>query len=112
MRKIIIFSVLLCESAGWLFPIAARAQKDDTAERTDTAALAPIAYKQLRYDEDWSYLKDKSKRRDYADRLKYISLGKENWYLTIGGEARLMYESFRNENWGSSPKDDNGWLIE
>jgi hypothetical protein len=113
MRKIFIFGVLMCESIGWLFPVATRAQKDDAAERTaDAPAPAPIAYKQLRYDEDWSFLKDKSKRRDYADVLKYISLGKKDWYLSIGGEARLMYESFRNENWSSSPKDDNGWLIE
>ena len=70
------------------------------------------AYKQLRYDEDWSYLKDKTKRADRLDRLKYIWLGKEKWYLTLGGEARPFYERFKNENFGSSVNDKNGWVLQ
>lgn len=69
-------------------------------------------YKHLPYDEDWSFLKDQRKRRDYADRFKYILLGKDNWYLTIGGEARPFYEYFRNEIWGAEPHDDNGWVLQ
>ena len=69
-------------------------------------------YKHLPCDEDWSFLKDKRKRSDYADRLKYISLGKESWYLTIGGEARPFYEYFRNEIWRAEPHDYNGWILQ
>lgn len=70
------------------------------------------AYKPLRYDEDWSPLADESKREDYADRLKYISLGKENWYLTIGGEFRPRYEFYKNENFSNTSEDDNGYLLQ
>lgn len=109
MSKVIIFSVVCC-SIGLLFSIGGRAQTNDDAEPETSAT--PIAYKQLRYDEDWSSLKNKAKRRDYADRLKYIPLGTEDWYLTIGGEARPFYEFYRNENWGGSPQDDNGWVLQ
>jgi hypothetical protein len=69
------------------------------------------AYSQLRYNEDWSFLRDESRRTDYLDRLKYISLGREGWHVTVGGEMRLYYENFRNETWGSDPADASGfWL--
>ena len=68
-------------------------------------------YQQLRYNEDWSFLRDKSKREDYLDRIKYIPLGRENWYVTIGGEIRPFYEYFKNEDFGEEPQDPNGfWL--
>lgn len=69
------------------------------------------AYLQLRYKENWSFLRDESKRDDSLDRIKYIPLGRENWYVTVGGEVRLYYENFRNETWGAEPEDDSGfWL--
>ena len=80
-----------------------------TSERT----TIPPAYKQLRYDEDWSLLRDPSQRTDYLDPIKYIPLGhRENWYLTLGGEARPYYEWFRNEDWGDAPEDRNGFLLQ
>src|SRR5262245_18630250 len=39
-------------------------------------------------DEDWSFLKDQTKRIDPWDRLKYIPLGKDDSYLTLSGEFR------------------------
>ena len=47
------------------------------------------AYSLLRENEDWSFLRDTSLRQDIWDPLKYIRLGSEDWYLTIGGEVRL-----------------------
>ena len=39
------------------------------------------------------------------DPIKYIPLqnGKKNWYLTLGGEAREVWEQIGNDNWGQSP---------
>ncbi len=74
-------------------------------------AAAP-AYQTLRFDEDWSYLKDKSKRRDYWDVLKYIGLNKEGWYVSLGGEARLRYEHFTNSGFGSGPQTPAGYLLQ
>src|SRR5947209_13962319 len=59
----------------------------------------PPPYKLLRYDEDYSYLKDPSRRSDLWDVIKYIPFaGREDWYLSVGGEARLRYELYHNED--------------
>ena len=67
------------------------------AQTTPSSQAAPSAnpsYKQLRYEEDWSFLRDPAGRDDVLDRIKYIPLGdKEDWYLTIGGEARMQFET-------------------
>ena len=70
-------------------------------------------YRAVRQDEDWSYLKDRSRRADRWDPIKYIALGKkEGWYLSVGGEARPFYERFRNEEWGAEPEDLGGYLLQ
>jgi hypothetical protein len=50
------------------------------------------AYSLLRENEDWSVLRDTSRRRSLSDHdiwdpLKYIRLGSDDWYLTIGSEV-------------------------
>ena len=62
-------------------------------------------YRLLHADEDWSYLADPRLRgHDWFDPIKYIPLGKrDNWYLTLGGEVREWFESYKNENWGAPP---------
>jgi len=58
-------------------------------------------------------MRDPSQRTDYLDPIKYIPLGhREDWYLTLGGEARPYYEWFRNEDWGDAPEDRNGFLLQ
>src|SRR4030095_7195977 len=44
----------------------------------------PPPYLPQRYDEDWSYLRDESKRTDRLDRLKNISLNDRGWYVSLG----------------------------
>ena len=46
------------------------------------------AYSLNTADEDWSFLSDRSKRSDFWDPLKYISLGGEGRYLTLSSEIR------------------------
>src|SRR5262249_1886913 len=69
------------------------------------------SYKLLREDEDWSFLRDASLGRDPWDKIKYIPLRKHSvdWYLTIGGEAREVWEQIGNDNWGQHPFM-NGYL--
>jgi hypothetical protein len=66
-----------------LLPAEAGAQEDPSGPyRSNTA------------DEDWTFLKT-AEKTDFWDPLKYIRLGKEDWSLTLSGEARLRAEGFR-----------------
>jgi Alginate export len=74
-------------------------------------AQAP-AYNDLRWHENWSYLRDHARRSDYLDPMKYIALGEQGSYLSFGGESRTRYEFFRNAGFGSAPNTPNGFLIQ
>src|SRR6201987_1831939 len=69
--------------------------------------------KLLREDEDWSFLKDPKLREDFWDPVKYIRLrsGRNDWYMTISGEAREVWEQIGNDYWGQAPYW-NGYLNE
>jgi len=69
-------------------------------------------YQILRYDEDWSLLRDPGVRTDPWDRLKYLSLGNPGWFLTLAGEARERYELLNHPSFGSAPTDNNGYLLQ
>jgi hypothetical protein len=72
---------------------------------TASSVLPDRSYKLLSEDEDWSFLRDTSLREDFWDPVKYIPIRKndDNWFLTIGGEAREVWEQIGNDNWGESP---------
>src|SRR5580704_18014671 len=85
----------------WIFALAAalavvQAQSDQTA----SSAVPVRTYTLLGEDEDWSFLKDPSLRKDLWDPLKYIPLGTKGWYLSIGGGMRQAFEQVGNDNWG------------
>jgi hypothetical protein len=63
------------------------------------------SYKLLREDEDWSFLRDSRLRQDSWDPIKYIRLRRnaDDWFLTIGGEAREIWEQIGNDYWGQAP---------
>src|SRR5258705_1946989 len=86
---------------------AARAHSDEGAE----PKVPDRSYKLLREDEDWSFLRDPRLRRDPWDKIKYIPLRKnsDDWYMTIGGEAREVWEQIGNDNCGQQPFM-NGYL--
>lgn len=78
-----------------------------------TSAPKGPVYKKLREDEDWSLLKDPKLRTDYFDEIKYIPLGgKDDWYLSVGGDIRERYESLDHPSWGQGPTDTDGYLLE
>jgi hypothetical protein len=84
-------------AAAFLLAMAsACAQSDQT--------VAPLrGYDLLRENEDWSFLQDPAARQDFWDPIKYIPLGANGWYLTIGGEIREALEQVGNDNWGKQP---------
>jgi hypothetical protein len=93
-----IFPILVLVFLVGVLP--ARAQSDETNPPTPDRS-----YKLLSEDEDWSFLRDPNLREDFWDPIKYIALrgGREDWYLTIGGEAREVWEQIGNDNWGQQP---------
>jgi hypothetical protein len=69
-------------------------------------------YQALRYEEDWSALRDDSLRTDLWDYLKYVPFNEDRWYVSFGGEGRLRYEGLRNAAFGSGPQDANGYVLQ
>src|SRR5260370_6440985 len=75
----------------------------------DESTLKPNrAYQLLRGDEDWSFLADPAERQDFWDPIKYVPFRRDaqNWFLTIGGQAREILEQIGNANWGQRPYMD------
>jgi Alginate export len=73
---------------------------------SSAAADAPDrSIKLLREDEDWSFLADPALRQDFWDPVKYIRLrhGRDDWFMTISGEARQVWEQIGNDNFGQAP---------
>lgn len=66
----------------------------------------------LRYQEDWSLLADPDCKKEALDDLKYISLGREDWYLSIGGEIRYRYENYENSGFGTDPETASGYILQ
>jgi Alginate export len=78
---------------------------------TSTPAAPERTYSLLRENENWSFLRDASLRADLWDPVKYIPLGRDRFYLTIGGEAREVFQQVGNDNWGKQPYT-NTFLLE
>jgi hypothetical protein len=82
------------------------------------ATLANAAYAQQRAyqpnlaEEDWSFLADPAKRTDRWDPLKYVSLGRDGWYLTLAGELRLRPEGFRIKAKDAIPSTRDNYLLQ
>src|SRR5438105_4172053 len=83
------------------------------AAAESTPLQQPPPFKQLRYDENYSYLRDPSHPSDYRDAIKFIPLNtSRDWFLTLGGEIRERYEYYHNNLWGRGPQDRNGYLLQ
>src|SRR5436853_1743930 len=71
------------------------------------------AFKTIRYDEDYSYLRDETRQTELLDAIKYIPLNRDrSAYVTLGGEIRERYEYFHNSLWGQGPQDKDGYLLQ
>lgn len=69
--------------------------------------LPPI--KKLRFDEDYSGMRDQPAATHWPARVKYIPFGRaDQRHVTIGGEIRLRYEYTNNPTFGQDPQDAHG----
>jgi hypothetical protein len=66
----------------------------------------------LRYEEDWSLLSDPYCKKEPLDDIKYIPLGHDDWYLSIGGEIRYRYENYENAGFGTDPETASGYILQ
>jgi hypothetical protein len=94
------------------FPLALALVPFALGEGAAAETEFPPQYLQLRYDEDYSYLRA-IRGTDLFDPLKYIPLNESgDAYLSFGGEARVRYEYIHNPQWGLAPQDDNGYWLQ
>ena len=63
-------------------------------------------------EENWSFLKDQSKRADFWDPLKYIPLGAQDRFLTLSGEIRFRPEGFRIRGVGDIPSTLDSYFLQ
>ena len=69
-------------------------------------------FKLLRYDEDYYYLKNDSSKGYWYKSTKFQPISKnKSAYLSFGGEYRYQYFYFKNEGWGTLPKDKDGYIL-
>jgi hypothetical protein len=96
MRTLTILMVMCFSS-----PLLSRGQSVSDAESPAPARV----YHLLREDDDWSFLADPAGQQEFWDPVKYIRLrpGRNDWFLSIGGEAREVWEQIGNDNWGQQP---------
>lgn len=99
-------------SAPPAVPDATQSRSSD--QPAPQAQPTPPPYHLLRHEEDYGYLRDPERRTDYLDPIKYIPLrgGREDWYMSVGGEVRPFYQYFSNEDLGSQPRDENGFWMQ
>jgi len=82
-------------TAIWFLPMLVYCQTDNS-----DPAVPARTYSLLRENEDWSWLANPALREDYLDPIKYIPLGRNGWYVTLGGEIREALEQVVNDNFG------------
>lgn len=93
-------AILLCGAAASL-----------AAPPPPPTLLTPAPYTPVRWNEDYSYLEDASKKSDFFDPIKYVPLGPEDFYLSLGGQFRERYEYFSNNNFDVGPQDGDGYYL-
>jgi hypothetical protein len=93
------FAILIVMSLAT--PLILRGQVIPTAE----SSASSRNYHLLREDDDLSFLADPTQRQDLWDSIKYIRLRSDryDWFLSIGGEVRYIWEQIGNDNWGQQP---------
>src|ERR1700757_3705798 len=96
MRSFVILAVLSFASG-----LLSLAQSISASESPPPART----YHLLREDDDWSFLADPAERQGFWGPIKYFPLrsGRNDWFLSMGGEAREIWEQIGNDNWGQQP---------
>jgi hypothetical protein len=69
-------------------------------------------FRLMRYDEDYSFLR-KDSALSFYDHLKFIPLSTNKLdYLFIGGEARMEFDAFDNEDWGQHHAGNDNFFLQ
>lgn len=69
-------------------------------------------FKSLRFDENYSVLKNDTVKNNWYKTIKFLPLSPSgNTYLSFGGSVRYQYFYARNENWGDGPQDNDGYIL-
>lgn len=78
---------------------------------TCTCLAQETPFKQLRYDENYSYLaKDTSVNWYHQLKFNPVSANKTT-YFSFGGEVRYQYFHYKNQDWGEAPVDKDGFIL-
>ena len=98
MKSMRIF--LAFAAAFFLTVLTAHAQSDNAGD----PAIPDRSYQLLREDENWTFLRNRALRQDFWDPIKYIPMRNrtDDWYLTIGGEAREGLGADRQRQLGTA----------
>jgi hypothetical protein len=83
--------------------------------RAESPEVTDHTYHNLRYEDDFSYLADPSKRTDTWDRLKFVPITDGPYglsYLSIGGELRERFESYGNQSFGIKAPPRDSYLLQ
>jgi hypothetical protein len=79
----------------------------------DVLNAAASPYQKLRYEEDYTFLREARQRTDVFDPIKYLPFTPDGrLYLSIGGEIRARYEYTHNPAWGQDPQDAHGVFLQ
>ena len=90
----------------FIYPISQGYAQEET---TDT-----VTYKYIRYEEDYSFLRDKpEERQKFPFSYKFIPLNKkESAFLTLGGEVRWQFNNWTNTDWGLQGIRQDNYLLQ
>lgn len=71
------------------------------------------AFETLRYNEDWSVLRDQTQSTELLESLKHLPFDTNgSLYASLGGEARLKYERYSEPVFNQHPADNDGFLLQ
>jgi hypothetical protein len=104
----------LCALAA---PAALVAAQEQSPSPVAAQAIAPPPdlhrYPLPTYEEDWRGLRDVARHDDRWDVVKLVLLSADGTTsLSLGGEARMTYERFGNQNFGLTAPDPDGYLLQ
>src|SRR5580700_1613894 len=106
-RKFVLIALVIA-----LWPFAARAQTPDPQPPGPAPDPERPTSNPFPAEQNWSFLSDPSKRTDFFDPVKYISLGENPLlYLSLGFEYRIEYEYDDSWLFGAGPQDHGGYLM-
>jgi hypothetical protein len=81
-----------------------------SAQPTSAVKTAP-PFTPVRWNEDYSYLRDPAARTSPIDAIKFIPLSDDGEvYLSLGGQARFRYEYWNNELFGAVENHEGYFL--